>query len=164
MIGRSCVAGRSEPMTSLRAKTLAALKRSPDTSSSTRPKLFALSALMALPVEISVNASFIATSLGNRAVPPAPGINPRFTSGKPSEVLSSAILKRQPSVISSPPPNAVPCTAATQGTRACSIALISSGRVGDCGGLPNSVMSAPATNVVPAHLRMTAFTDGFSLV
>jgi len=51
----------------------------------------------------------------------------------------------------SPPPSGVPCSAAMTGLGHASIASITAMAVGWRGGLPNSVMSAPATNVRPAQ-------------
>src|SRR3954469_19001799 len=53
--------------------------------------------------------------------------------------------------------------AAITGFEQLSISAITSLSDGDCGGLPNSVMSAPATNVRPAHAITIAFTAGSAL-
>ena len=82
-------------------------------------------------------------------MPPAPGSRPSFTSGKPSFAACAATRAWQPSAISSPPPSAAPPIAATIGLATASKASITSGRDGGAGGLPNSVMSAPAMKVLP---------------
>ena len=61
-------------------------------------------------------------------------------------------------VSSSPPPSGVPCTAAMVGFLMSSISEITSIRLGGCDGLPNSVMSAPATKVRPAPVTTIAST------
>ena len=65
-------------------------------------------------------------------------------------------------VSSSPPPSGVPCTAAMVGFFTSSSVAMTSIRLGGCDGLPNSVMSAPATKVRPAPVRMIASTPASS--
>src|SRR6185437_181916 len=62
------------------------------------------------------------------------------------------------SATSSPPPSAVPWIAATTGFEQFSIVSTTCGSHGFCGGLPNSVMSAPAKKVCPSQAMTTAFT------
>ena len=50
-----------------------------------------------------------------------------------------------------PPPRAVPWMAATTGTSLASMAPSTAGSQGSAGGLPNSLMSAPAKKVRPAQ-------------
>lgn len=49
--------------------------------------------LTIFPVVIMVSAISVFTSRGRRCVPPAPGIRPMSTSGKPSDALGEATLK-----------------------------------------------------------------------
>ncbi len=81
-----------------------------------------------------------------------------MTSGKPTRAPRTATRKWQASANSKPPPRAVPCNAATTGFGIASIAAMTSCRLGACGGLPNSVMSAPAKKVRPAQATTTALT------
>ena len=87
-----------------------------------------------------------------------PGMRPSLISGRPSRVPAAATRKWQPMVSSSPPPSGVPCTAAMVGFFTSSSVAMTSIRLGGCDGLPNSVMSAPATKVRPAPVRMIAST------
>src|SRR5262249_923096 len=59
------------------------------------------------------------------------------------------------SATSKPPPMGVPNNAATTGLPMASIASMTSGVVGFCGGWPNSEMSAPAMKVRPAQVNTT---------
>ena len=57
------------------------------TTSSTRPALSARAALSVRPVRIRSRAAGRPTRRGRRCVPPAPGISPSLTSGRPSTVF-----------------------------------------------------------------------------
>ncbi len=126
--------------------------------SSTSPAASASLAGIGSPERIIGSAFSMPTRRGRRCVPPAPGIRPSLISGRPSRVPAAATRKWQPIVSSSPPPSGVPCTAAIVGFFTSSSTAITSISDGGCGGLPNSVMSAPATNVRPAPVRMIAST------
>ena len=130
--------------------------------SSTRPAASASLAGIGSPDRIIGSAFSMPTRRGSRCVPPAPGMIPSLISGRPSRVPAAATRKWQPIVSSSPPPSGVPCTAAMVGFFTSSMMVITSIRPGGCGGLPNSVMSAPATNVRPAPVRMIASTPASS--
>ncbi len=60
-------------------------------------------------------------------VPPPPGNSPTWASGRPTRALalSAAMRRWQASAISSPPPNAVPLSAATKGLPPVSISRVS---------------------------------------
>ena len=142
----------------LRANLTAPATRSPSIISSTSPAAIASLAGIGSPDRIIGSAFSMPTRRGSRCVPPAPGINPSLISGKPSRVPAAATRKWQPMVSSRPPPSGVPCTAAIVGFLMSSSVVITSIRPGACGGLPNSVMSAPATNVRPAPVSTIAST------
>ncbi len=89
--------------------------------SSTRPAASASFAGIGSPDRIIGSAFSMPTRRGRRCVPPAPGIRPSLISGRPSRVPGAATRKWQPSVISSPPPSGVPCTAAMVGLATSSI-------------------------------------------
>ena len=125
--------------------------------SSTSPALSASFAGIGSPDRIIGSAFSMPTRRGSRCVPPAPGMSPSLISGRPSRVPAAATRKWQPMVSSSPPPSGVPCTAAMVGFLMSSISEITSIRPGGCEGLPNSVMSAPATNVRPAPVTHDRF-------
>lgn len=95
---------------------------------------------------------------GNRCDPPAPGIGPTLTSGKPNLVLASAIRQAQAIAGSNPPPSTVPGSAATTGALFSKICT-TSGNSGCSGVRSNSDMSPPATKVLPAQIRMAMRDD-----
>ena len=71
-----------------------------------------------LPVQDEVERGLASpTSRGSRWVPPAPGMTPSWTSGRPSRVSWSSLATRQwqASAHSSPPPRQAPWMAATTG-------------------------------------------------
>ena len=55
------------------------------------------------------------TSRGRYCVPPAPGIQPRVTSGRPNCAVSDATRRSHASASSRPPPRAYPRIIATTG-------------------------------------------------
>ena len=138
--------------------------RSPSLSRSTSPISAARGAATGLPEVTRPTASDIGTSRGRRTVPPEPGMMPSVTSGSPSLASRAAIRPWQAMASSSPPPSAVPWIAATQGTRLCSISARTSGRKGGSGVLPNSRISAPATNERPAQASTTARTPSLDAI
>ena len=144
--------------TTRRAKAIAASVKSTTAISSTMPSASASAAPTGSPVTIICNAFSGPIRRGRRCVPPAPGSRPSFTSGRPTRAVAAAIRKWQASASSKPPPSAVPCSAATTGFGIASIAAMTAARLGDCGGLPNSVISAPAKKVRPAQAITTAST------
>ena len=111
------------------------------------------------PVTIIRNAFSGPTRRGRRWVPPAPGNRPSLTSGRPTRAAAAATRKWQASASSKPPPNAVPCKRRDHrlwpSPRS---AAMTSPRLGARGGLPNSLMSAPAKKVRPAQAITTAST------
>ena len=64
------------------------------TSSSTRPSLSALAPRSLLPVRIMSSAARAPISRGSRWEPPAPGMRPSCTSGRPSWVLGWSVATR----------------------------------------------------------------------
>jgi hypothetical protein len=96
------------------AKASASLTTSPSVSRSTRPMASASSALTWRAVSMMSSARPWPTSRGSRWVPPAPGIRPSLTSGRPN--LPRGPLTRIVHAIasSSPPPSARPSTAAIE--------------------------------------------------
>ena len=93
-------------------------------------------------------------------MPPAPGMIPSVTSGRPTTVPGAATRASQPSASSKPPPSAAPCKAATTGLPQVSMATITEGSCGSSKGLPNSFRSEPATKVVPAPMMTAAVRPG----
>ena len=150
--------------TTRRTKEIAPAVRSPSTISSTIPSASASRASIGSPVTIILSAFSGPIRRGRRWVPPAPGNRPSLTSGRPTRAPATATRKWQASDSSNPPPKAVPCSAATTGFGIVSIAAMTSPRPGACGGLPNSVMSAPAKKVRPAQAISTALTAASSRV
>ena len=136
----------------------AAASRSVSAIASISPYFKAVIAETGLPLVIMARALVASIRRGRRTVPPAPGINPNVTSGRPILVPAAAMRAWQPMATSKPPPRTVPCRAATHGLVAASIASITSGRCGSSGGLPNSVTSAPAIKVLPAQAKITPMT------
>ncbi len=145
-----------------RAKTIASVVRSPSAIASRTPSASASAAGIGSPVTIILSAFSGPTSRGRRCVPPAPGRRPSLTSGRPTRAVGAATRKWQASANSNPPPSAAPWIAATTGFGIASIAAMTSPSPGACGGLPNSVMSAPAKKVRPAQAMTTASTDASS--
>ena len=92
--GAGAPAARGPPRTSRSAKATAAFSRSPSTHSSISPSLQRLrGARSSLPSAIIVSAVRALTRRGRRWVPPAPGMMPSFTSGRPRRVPASAMRK-----------------------------------------------------------------------
>src|ERR1700738_1494989 len=73
----------------------------------------ASSASTSLPVSMMSSDRPRPTSRGSRCVPPAPGMRPSLTSGKPSRADELATRNEHAIASSSPPPSASPSTAAT---------------------------------------------------
>ena len=152
-------AGGVTPLTaSSFASATAASKMSPSAIASIRPSRSASAAETGAPVTIIRSAIAGPTARGRRCVPPPPGSSPSFTSGWPSFVPGAATRAWQPSAISSPPPKVVPWSAATMGFCIASSAAATSPVNGFRRGLPNSLMSAPATNVRPAQASTAALS------
>ena len=86
-----------------------------------------------------------------------------MTSGSPTAADGTATRWWQASAVSNPPPSAVPWIAATTGLGLESSRSIMAGKDGSSGGLPNSVMSAPAKKVLPAQVSTIAFTASSSM-
>ena len=139
------------------AKAMALARRSPVAISSMSPVSCAWRAPIGSPPVIMSSASGRPTSRGRRCVPPAPGRMPSFTSGSPTLASATAMRKWQDSASSRPPPSAVPCIAAITGFGLFSMVSMMARRPGSFIGLPNSVMSAPATKVRPAQISTIAF-------
>ena len=90
---------------------------------------------------------------GRRCVPPAPGMSPTLTSGRPNPVPGAAIRQAQAMAISNPPPSTLPCISRDEGHLDSSIICTTSGRCGSTGGASNSVMSPPAMKVFPGAVQ-----------
>ena len=111
------------------------------------------------PEVIASSARAAPIRRGARWVPPAAGITPRWTSGRPTRPPAWAMRQWAAMATSSPPPSAVPCRVATTGFEAASIR---SHRAEICGSfrfVPNSVMSAPAWKVRPAQWITATWAD-----
>ena len=128
----------------------------------TNPAANAACAPRGLPKLIISNAFTSPTSLGRRCVPPAPGITPRVTSGRPICAAGAMIRIRQAIAISAPPPRATPLIAAIQGTKLSSMAFTTSGKCGSSGARSNSRASAPAAKARPFPLKITRVSLSFS--
>ena len=117
---------------SWRACATAAARRSPAASSSISPAASAAALDTRSPLQIMPMARGMPTMRGSRCVPPAPGMMPSVTSGRPTTVPGAATRASQPSASSKPPPSAAPCSAATTGLPQSSMARITagSGRLG----------------------------------
>ena len=76
---------------------------------------WASAAGMRRPVISSSSAMPNGTSRPMRCVPPAPGMMPRATSGRPKLAVSEATRMSQAIAVSQPPPRAKPLTAAMIG-------------------------------------------------
>ena len=87
------------------------------TMASSMPASSAAAALILRPSTISGSAARAPIIRGRRWVPPPPGSRPTVTSGWPNSAfgLSAAMRRWQARAISSPPPSAVPGSAATKG-------------------------------------------------
>ena len=70
---------------------------------------------MGSPVSTISIALNLPTALVNLTVPPAPGMTPSLISGYPNLALSEAIIISHIMASSSPPPKAIPLTAAIRG-------------------------------------------------
>ena len=141
----------------LRANSIAASSNPSSGASSSMTPIARASLAATCRPEVIMSSAFSSPAIrGNRCVPPAPGIRPSCTSGRPTRALLTAMRNRQASAASSPPPRAVPCNAAMIGFGLASRACRTSGRKGARGGLPNSEMSAPAINVRPAQISTIA--------
>ncbi len=103
------------------AKATAPFSRSPSMISSTRPSLSASAAPRSLPSAIMVSAARAGIRRGRRCVPAAPGMMPSLTSGSPRRVSRTATRKWHDRASSSPPPSAVPCSAAITGLALASV-------------------------------------------
>mmetsp|Transcript_4145 Transcript_4145/g.13483 ORF Transcript_4145/g.13483 Transcript_4145/m.13483 type:complete len:242 (+) Transcript_4145:818-1543(+) len=133
--------------------------------SSMRPMDKALPTLVsALPLTIMARARLAPTRRGSRCVPPAPGMRPSFTSGRPMARRSGEAMRMWAARASSrPPPRGVPCRKTTTGLAELSMRKSVSLR----SGVPareapsaNSRMSAPATKVLPVAEMRAARTAG----
>ena len=82
---------------------------------STAPAAKAFSAFWGAPDTIQFSAKLKPANLGNRTVPPQPGIMPSPVSGNPMEALDEITRLSQLRHISKPPPRAKPLIAATEG-------------------------------------------------
>ena len=137
------------------------------TISSTKPISSALAAVTWRSSTMIGRAAARPTRRGKRCVPPAPGMSPRETSGRPSLRRGSSAAMRyvQDNAISRPPPNASPLIAATNGFGANSmsrmqictpsmIAVASEGVLRAC----NSLRSPPTRNDFLADAMTTPLT------
>ena len=145
---------------SSRANAAASARRSPLAMRSMRPRDSACGAATGLPEVTRSIAAGTPASRGTRCVPPAPGMMPSVTSGRPTRASAVAIRPWAASAISKPPPSAVPWMAATTGLVESSIAWQMSGVTGGTDGLPCSRRSAPAMKVRPAAASTIACTAG----
>ena len=153
---RSLRSGRFSAST-LRAKA-SPPAAGPSTISSIKPFFSASAAPIGSPLTIILTASSGPTARGSRCVPPAPGSRPSFTSGRPSLASLVATRKWQAERHFQ--------SAAERGAVDCGDhrlrAVLDLGQhfaeAGGFGGLPNSVMSAPAMKVRPAQVSTIALT------
>ena len=129
-------------------------------SSSTSPSSSAREALRWAPEVMASSAACGPARRVKRCVPPAPGISPSFTSGRPTLALAAATRQWQASASSKPPPRATPSIAATMGFVPASIFACTSRVMGDFSTRPEatSLISAPAANVPSAPVTTTERT------
>jgi len=143
----------------------AGISSSGSTTLFTRPYESAVAASIGSPSNRSSFARPKPTSRGRRCVPAKPGVTPSFTSGCPIFALDDAIRMSHAIAISSPPPRAKPLTAAMTGFERFSIVekAICPSFDASLASMPpifeSSLMSAPATNALPAPVRMTTATS-----
>ncbi len=95
-----------------RRNAVAKAMRSPVVTASTTPSDSASAAPTRRPDAIIAAAAAAPISRGRRCVPPAPGISPRVTSGRPTSPSGSMTRRWQASASSSPPPSVVPWSTA----------------------------------------------------
>ena len=105
---------RREPA---RACRTAAARKSPSATASMRPSAAPVGAQAFAAADHGDRAD-TPTRRGTRCVPPAPGMMPSVTSGRPTTAPGLAMRASQPSASSKPPPRAAPCSAATTGLAA----------------------------------------------
>ena len=142
-------------------------RSSPSETPSTRPRAWPRFASMASPVKSIFRASVAPTSLGNRCVPPAPGLMPRLTSGMLNLVEAVQTRQRQAMASSSALPITCPATAAATGLGESSTAWNASWktrevRTASSGRLMSRKRptSAPALKWSGPPVRMTRPTSG----
>ena len=97
-------------------------RRSAGHVASTSPRSRATRASIGRPPRSISNAGSRPTRRGNRCVPPAPGLMPRFTSGMLKRLPSAANRQWQAIASSRAPPSTWPASAATTGLGESSIA------------------------------------------
>src|SRR5690349_13499751 len=139
---------------------MAAGTGSPATTRSSSGVLPSVDAATGSPPTIMSSAGSAPTSRGRRCVPPAPGMRPSLTSGRPSLASAAATRWWAASASSSPPPRQDPVMAAITGLGPASICAMSWGRAGaaELAGVPNSRMSAPPDQRPPAPVSTIART------
>jgi hypothetical protein len=146
----------------LSAKASAPALISPSTNSSNSgvPRNWSEGTLS--PETIMLVAYSRPSSRGRRCVPPAPGSRPIFTSGSATCVPAATTRKWQPSANSRPPPMQMPWIAAITGLAAPSATAITVRSEGSANifGVPNSLMSAPLENTLPAPITTIALIAG----
>ncbi len=138
------------PSATARAARSATSRGAPSSIQSISPASSASFALACRADRMRSSARATPASRGIRCVPPAPGMMPSVTSGRPIRALGRATRAWAAIATSSPPPSAVPWIVQATGTGLFSMASHTPGSHGSAGGRPNSRMSAPAMKVRPS--------------